>query len=138
MSYTAIRGGTVYGVSGFSDHLIILCSEPMFYRVTGTKAILSVNVSSWYEYSPSNDDSCILNVGDHDFIKHKSFCLYQRAVPLNVLKLEDRVVKGEMKDYGMLKPEVLERVIAGFRKSPVLSREAANFIQLMEKNGLKL
>lgn len=137
MSYTAVRGGTVYGVSGFSNHLIILCSEPMFYRVTGTEAILSVNVSSWHESSPSNDDSCILNVGDHEFIKHKSFCFYQRAVPLNVLKLEDKVDKGEMKDYGMLRPDVFKRVLEGFGKSPVLSREASNFIQLMKKNGLE-
>ena len=138
MSYSVIRGGTVYGVSGFSEHLIILCSNPMFYRVTRTNAVLTVNVSSWHEMSPSNDDSCILNVGDHDFIKHKSFCLYQRAIPMNVLRLENKVNKGEMKDYGMLREDVFKRVIEGFSKSLVLSREASNFIQLMEKNGLKL
>lgn len=110
----------------------------MFYRVTGTNAVLTVNVSSWHEMSPSNDDSCILNVGDHDFIKHKSFCLYQRAIPMNVLRLENKVNKGEMKDYGMLREDVFKRVIEGFSKSLVLSREASNFIQLMEKNGLKL
>ncbi len=57
---------------------------------------------------------------------------------MNVLKLERKVDNKEMKDYGMLEPDVFRRVIEGFEKTPVLSRQALMFIQEMQKNGIFL
>lgn len=134
MTFKAIKGGTVYGMAGHSEHLIILCSDPVFYGEIGTEAVLSVNVSSWREGSKLNDPTCILDVGDHPFIRHKSFCVYSKAVPLNVLRLEARVTDGTIKDLGIIKPEILERVIKGLHKSPVLSGEARVFLKFVNQN----
>lgn len=131
MKYKAVKKGTLYGVAGYSEHLILLCSDPVFYRPYGTSAILSVNVTTWKERRERNDPTCILNVGDHDFIKHKSFCFYEQAVPLNVARLEERVNKGQFLDYGMLKEEVFKRVFAGFYKTPFLSQSAIDFLKLL-------
>lgn len=129
MTFVSHKGATVYGVAGYKNHLIILCTDPIFWPKTGCKAVLSVNVSSWRENSKASDSSCILDVGDHSFIKHKSFVYYEAAVPLRLPHLNQRVEDGELIPYEDLRPEVLDRILKGFYKSERTPRQALVFLK---------
>ena len=53
--------------SGSKRHLMIVVEEK-------DEEYLIVPATTWHDNLPAGiqDDSCILNVGDHSFIKHKS------------------------------------------------------------------
>lgn len=129
--FSPTRGCTVYGIAGFSDHLIIVCTDPVFYRDYGCEAVLSVNVTSWRENS--NDPTCILNVGNHPFIRHKSFVFYKQAIPLRVPGLIEKVQSGDLIPMGYLSESVLQKVLDGFEKSDQTPLKALKFLKLVDK-----
>lgn len=130
MTYTPRKGATVYGIAGHSNHLIILCSDPIFWPRSACKAVLSVNISTWRDGANSSDPACILNVGDHPFIKHKSFVYYEQSVPLRFSGLQQRVQNGELIPYDDLTEDVLEKVMQGFYKSNRTPKQVLKFLKL--------
>lgn len=79
-------------------HLFILLTDP-YDDGSGTKEVLLVSLSTIKAHIP-HDATCILYPGDHPFVKHESFVVYQRS------RIEDanKVLKG-VKD-GKLIPQV--------------------------------
>ena len=132
MSFEPREGATVYGIAGYTNHLIILCTKPTFWAKIGCKAVLSVNISSWRDHAKSSDPACILDVGDHSFIKHKSFVYYEGAVPLKVQHLLQKVKDGDLIPYEDLAPEVLNRVMRGFYDSERTPKFVLNFLKQAE------
>lgn len=131
MNYLPKTGCTVFGIAGFTDHLIIICTDPIFYSEYGCEAVLSVNVTSWKNGALLlNDSTCVLEVGDHPFIRHKSFILYKEAVPLRVPSLISKIQLGELIPMEPMKEDVLSRILDGFNKSPEVSRKAKRFLKL--------
>ena len=133
VDFSPTKGCTVYGIAGFSDHLIIICTDPLFYRDYGCEAVLSVNVTSWREGLSFNDPSCILDVGDHPYIKHKSFVFYKQSVPLRVPGLIEKVQSGDLIPMGFLSASVLQRVLDGFEKSDQTPMKSLRFLELVKK-----
>ena len=111
--------------------MIIICTDPIFYSEYGCEAVLSVNVTSWKNGAVLlNDSTCVLEVGDHPFIRHKSFILYKEAVPLRVPSLISKIQLGELIPMEPMKEDVLSRILDGFNKSPEVSRKAKRFLKL--------
>jgi len=62
-------------------HFFIILTTP----VDGV--VITVNLSSCK--TPFYDPSCILDKGDHSFIKHKSYIVYRHAEILKITQLEN-------------------------------------------------
>mgnify|MGYP004519749287 CR=1 FL=1 len=85
-----------------------------------------VMVTSWKDNPKLDDPACILNVGDHDFIKHKSYIAYKMVVTFEKGYIENCLMHGTFK----AKPPVSEELLERIRKSAPKSRK-------ISKNNLK-
>lgn len=124
------KGGTLLGeVDGKGKHLIIVCNSPIFYdeETPGYNAVLTVTVTSWKNNPKFNDSTCIFEEGEHSFIKHKSFVLYNRASTWRVDPLINKIENDEIKVLDHLSEEKIEEVLDGFEKSPYTDRRVLRF-----------
>lgn len=71
-----------------------------------------------------SDASCILDVGDHKFIKHESCAAYDFARSVTLSEASAQVDKGEIRLKSPVSVELLKRLQVGF----VLSDETAPWI----------
>jgi len=78
------------GPQGDQDrkHLFILLTDPYADDV-GKNCVLMVSLSTVRPGMP-HDPACILYAGDHPFVKHESYVLYQKAR----LEDADKVLRG--------------------------------------------
>lgn len=76
-----------------------------------------------------NDDTCLLDKGDHDFFKHRSFVHYQRASLVPVKTLQEDYVSGLFKIKGDLHESIMVRVEEGMRYHERTSDEVNEFFQ---------
>ena len=108
------KKGTILMSSGGTDHLHVVCNDPVMDVRKGKDAVLIVNVTSIKEKLPEYDKSCILNVGDHPFIKHPSYVYYKGAVVYGVDSLAAAVDSGEYTAKQDMLDETFRRVLHGF------------------------
>ncbi len=96
--------------SGPKDHLFIVCND-----TCRLGANLLVNISSFYA---GCDDTCVLDVGDHDFISHPSYVFYAEAM----IKTSASLKAGFDREILIPQPDLAEHVFtkveAGILKSP--------------------
>ena len=112
MAGDQIRRGSTLLISGThqdpsKSHLCIILNDP---PDANPQQVLYVPVITARKKS---DATCILEVGDHEFIVHKSCVHYANAQVRTVQQLTDR---GSLKEP--LRDDVLERVCAGVFDSP--------------------
>jgi hypothetical protein len=115
----AYRKGTLLIPSGPSDHLFIVCND-----TCNLGANLLVNVSSCHDNS---DPTCILDVGDHPFIRHPSFVFYAKAVIQYAAGIEKGFADGRLLPQPDLAEAVFERVVAGITVSLDTSPKVARY-----------
>jgi len=70
----APRRGTafIYEAAGVGKHLFIVISDPTL----NAERIVAVGITSW---TAAKDQTCVLAVADHEFVKHKSCIAYHGA-----------------------------------------------------------
>jgi hypothetical protein len=61
-----------------------------------------------------SDRTCVLQPGDHPFIRHASSVSYRDVIRFTGERLHELAAAGIAKPRDPLEPEVLERVRAGF------------------------
>lgn len=127
MSYTPYEKGTVLAPSGAVEHLHIVCANPIYSVEHGCDVVLVVNVSS-IPAAGQYDNSCILTAGEHDFIRHRSYLVYRRAVLWRCPTLSDKVAAGEYRLHDDATHGVMQRVISGFNASEHTSFKILRFI----------
>jgi len=66
--------GTILIPANSASHLHFVCNDPVFYPNKGKECVFLVNISS-IKQGISHDTSCLLDVGDHPFIKTKFYIL---------------------------------------------------------------
>ena len=88
-----------------AQHLWIVITSS---NVQGKCAI--VNVTS---YDPNDDRSCVLQPGDHPFVRHPSVVRYQGATIADAGLIERAIREGVVKARGAVSPDVLRRVQEG-------------------------
>ncbi len=113
MAGDPVRRGSTLLISGTHRnpdlfHLCIVLNDPVG---ADPQQILYVPVITARK---KYDKTCILEVGDHEFIVHKSWVHYARAQVRTVQQLTNR---GSLKEP--LRDDVLERVCAGIFYSPL-------------------
>ena len=106
-------------------HLFILLTDPQDDEA-GKKCVLMVSLSSVRQGVP-HDPTCILYAGDHPFVKHDSYVLYQKAR----LEEADKVLRGVKS--GLLVPQdpmdgaVFARICKGLEESRRTPIKLLNF-----------
>ena len=114
--YEPVKKGAILIPTGPTDHLHIICCDPIFYPVINKDCILLVNISSVDE-DMYYDNTCILNIGDHPFIKHPSYVFYKKAVIYGVESICRNVDEGNFFIHHPTNEAVYQRIIAGFEAS---------------------
>ena len=97
-------------------HLFVLLTVP--YDPIGQ--VIMACVCSVPEPPGHYDGSCILNIGDHDFISHDSYVSYRHCREEPARKLIAGVASGEFVDKGLMPEETFERILAGAMVSPFI------------------
>ena len=110
---------------GFVKHLHIVLSSAL--KTGGESLYLVVNVTTWRDGARNQDTSCILNQGDHPFIKHKSWVDYEDAEALPFVKIFKNLQDGTFIRKEDLRPDVLKRVQDGAKVSPVFPKQLTPF-----------
>ncbi|REI82822.1 hypothetical protein [Klebsiella variicola] len=115
--YAPYRKGTVLAPVGGSDHLHIICNDPVHYPIHGCDCVLVVNISSVYPPPAYSDPACILHAGEHPFVFHDSFVYYEDAIVWKVPNVISREQSGELTPHADMEENVLQRVLSGFEAS---------------------
>lgn len=130
--YTPYRKGTLLVPSGPSNHLHIICTDPIYSAVKGCDVVLVVNISS----VPSVgyfDRTCILDVGDHGFIKHPSYLVYSKSVLWRCPTISNKVDIGEYIPRSDIDNHILLKVIQGFNLS---DHTPFSILQFLKRNSI--
>lgn len=74
-----------------------------------------VNISSHYH---GCDETCLLDVGDHPFVRHPSYVFYAKAVIYKATQIQNGFDQGLLEPQPDLVDDVFARVSAGITVSP--------------------
>ena len=124
----ALAGAALLIPSGNEgDHLFIALNDPGRFEGYGSNpCVVLVNLSSVREGVPY-DATCVLDAGEHEFVRHPSFVFYRNAriePESHVLRL---VEQGLFKPHVAVSAEVLQRIKSGLFASPHTKREFKRF-----------
>lgn len=110
--------------TGDKRHLMIVVEEK-------DGEYLIVPATTWNEKLPAGiqDDSCILNVGDHSFIKHKSWLDFRFAQAKPSIEILQGLLNGLLIRKEDLKPELLAYIQARTESSDRLPSKFKYFFE---------
>lgn len=112
-------------------HLYVLLTEPHKYN-NQEEAHIIVNIST---LRTNSDPTCILDKGDHEFIKHKSFVAYRKAVIFPSDKLKRYIDEGFFITKQVMKTDVFKRIEKGLVDSHSTPKNILDFyIDYCEKS----
>ena len=96
-------------------HLFILLTDPQDDG-SGTKEVLLVSLSTIRANIP-HDATCVLYPGDHPFVKHESFVVYQRSRIEDANKVLKGVKDGKLIPQDPMDSSVFARICQGLENS---------------------
>jgi hypothetical protein len=119
------RAGTLLIPSGPANnadlkHLHIVCTDPCAKGLQ-----LVVSITSWT--NNLCDNACILDVGDHDFIRRQSWIMYRKARLEESSTLDNGVEQGIFIPRKPVRGDVFERVAAGICQSQQTPRKIKQY-----------
>ena len=85
-------------------------------------------LSSWKDFSPHCDDACIVNEGEHPFVRHKSYIAYSETMVLTRDDLERFVLQGSFKRNEPATPALVKKIIDAASKSKKILPEIRDYI----------
>ena len=113
-----------------SPHLWIVLSDPNL----DNDRIVIVDITTWRDRAIFlNDASCIVEAGEHPFVKKKSYVFYREARITSQSDMEKCIAVGLMTPQEDCRPELLERVLVGASQSP---QTPIKIIGVLEDQGL--
>jgi hypothetical protein len=126
------KGSTLLIPSGPKDghkHLFAVLLTPTEVDGYGKEPMaLMVCVTSFKE-GVANDDTCVLNNGDHPFIEHSSFIDYRFTRLEKAKFVETKVQSGEFIEKEPCSPDLIKRIIQGALKSRKINREHKKILE---------
>ena len=114
---TFLGGGPVHG----EDHLWLIVNDPSAHFGFA----LLVNVST---LRPGAETTCIIQAGEHPFIKHGSYVRYGGARKVKATELAEAVKKGLLRPHQAASNAFLEKVRAGAKAAPFLAGELRDLL----------
>lgn len=122
------RRGTILAPSGLTDHLHIICNDPVYNHEFGCDGVLVVNVSS-IKPGIQYDTACTLERGDHPFIQHPSYIAYRFSVVWRVPQISMRVEQGAYSTHDDFSEVHFSRILSGFEQSLFVSHKIMRYYQ---------
>ena len=116
MSIKIVRGATLLipsYIPGNPDHLHVVMCDP---NLVGQ--VLLVSICTYNEEKRDHDSTCLLDKGDHPFIKHRSYVRYASAEIRRASNLKNMTGKGFINEM------VFQKILDGF----YVSRHAGRFV----------
>lgn len=95
-------------------HLFILLTDSVDIQSVISNILVPVNS---YDGLRGQDATCILNSGDHKFIKHDSFIVYAKMRDEQTDKLLKAVKEGTFIGHEPLSDDVFNKIIQGVKTS---------------------
>lgn len=126
--YIPMKKGTILIPTGPDEHLHFICSDVVFYPITSKDSVLLVNISSIKD-GTDYDKTCILNKGDHPFIKHESYVYYYKAGIFSSNNISQCVAQGDYRIHAPCSDNTFNRILAGFQISEEVSGKIRNFYE---------
>ena len=78
----------------------------------------------------NSDQTCVLNAGDHPFVRHETVVGYSRADLQNTTKLSSGLASGQLICDDNVRPDVLVRIQQGALRSKHTKNEVKDFLRL--------
>lgn len=95
-------------------HLYIIISYPFDIP----EKIIVVNITTWRNTAIElNDASCIANIGDHNFIKEKSYIYYRKTIRPYIKDWQKAVNQGLIIPDEKCSENFLNKILEGAEKS---------------------
>ena len=107
------RLGDTFRLRGLDDHLIIIISEP----ARGPERIVTANFTSW---RPDKDQSCLVEAGEHSFVKKRSCVEYRRDKLMTLSQYDAHMASGRLTAHDPVSQALLNRILRGAAKSPYI------------------
>lgn len=111
------------------DHLWVVISDPL---LDVADPVVIVNLTTCRE--GRTNPTCILEPGDHPFVRHPTAVRYEAALDVSNPGLEGRANDGSIVLQGQLRPSVLDRIRRGATEPRSGIPEACR--QILLKQGL--
>ena len=103
-----------------TEHLFIIIAIEK-----SSNSALMVNVTS---HKGGCDESCVLNIGDHPFVTHRSVINYADARIANIDKIAESIASGSFKGHYPVSSHILERIQQGGLSSSAISFKCHYFL----------
>ncbi|MFA6279955.1 MAG: hypothetical protein WC612_04080 [Bdellovibrionales bacterium] len=123
MSYFPQKKGTLLVPSGNKNHLHVIMTDSC-----AEHKHLLVNVSTIYPET-YYDNACVIEIGEHPFIKHPSYVVYRQARIDRTEHLIKCVNGWVFRPSQPVSDALLERIFEGFFLSPHVSRLIKNYLR---------
>jgi hypothetical protein len=120
-----VQEGNTFLLPGEEDHLWMVISDP----VKDLENVIVVRFLSYQEYT---EQTCILESGDHPFVKHKTCVDYAGAGLVTDARLEELKSRGRLKLKANLSPLILAKI----REAVPRSRLPLECEKVLEDQGL--
>ena len=115
-----MNAGDTFLYRSIDEHLWMVISDP----VQDPHHIVIVNLTTWK--GPASDQACVIDAGDHPFVRHRSYVYYQGAKVDPLRHLNRMLESGGLVMQDALTTEQLARVRQGAGASirtPSFARE---------------
>jgi hypothetical protein len=97
------------------SHLWIIISSPF----GNPEKVIIVNLTTWRDQAVElNDGSCIVNSGEHGFVKTKSYIYYREAKDPLIENLQKAMQAGLITPHESCSTDLLCKILLGAEKSP--------------------
>ncbi|MGM0832251.1 MAG: hypothetical protein ACQEUK_05385 [Pseudomonadota bacterium] len=126
--YCPFRKGTLLILSGPVNHLHIIMNDPVYYPERDYYGVLLVNISS-VRPGRRYDRTCLIEAGEHPFIRHQSYVVYGDAVVKSADDISQFVSTGEFSARDPVDEINYQRVLEGFDRSPKVAPKIKRFIR---------
>ncbi len=105
----------------YDSHLWIVLSDPAL----DANQVLIVSLTTW---DKDDDPACVLNIGDHPFVRQKSFIKYSHAKVVTNQQLDEVRARGQIHVQAPLSANVLKRARDGAAESRFMALGHADIL----------
>lgn len=109
-----------------NNHLWIIISNPLL----DSEQIVTVNFTSWQPYK---DQSCIVEVGEHPFIRNKTCISYIDSKLITATQYDDNLLKSFIIPHSPISENLMARILISAAESHYLS---LGHYEILEKQEL--
>lgn len=123
MSYVPYKSGTLLVPSGNKNHLFVIvtdaCSKGQYLLVNFS----TIHPGAYY------DDTCLVDPGEHPFIKSASYVFYSHARVEAGARLAKLVETLYWRECEPVNDNLLKRIYDGFLRSPHVKNWVKNYLR---------